>query len=592
MTPAGAEGAPRARRRRRGRWVLGAFTVLLVLVLAAAWLAYRGVQAAVALRGAESTIGQMQDDLAGSDTAAVVGRLPGLEDDAATAHAATADPVWRAASYLPVVGANFGAVATVSAALDDIVLATGPVVDQLAGVANLQSLRAADGRLDLAPLAAAAPALAGAATVATGAAESVAAIDTGDLVEQLAGPVGQVQERLTGVSGQLVGAARATALLPPMLGADAPRTYLLLSLNSAELRSAGGIVGAVAELRVDGGAITLVGQRSTVDFPELAEPVLPLTADEVAVHTDRLGRFVQNTSATPDFPRTAALVTQFWRTTGGGEVDGVIATDPVVAAGLLAATGPVVEPGGRALDAGNVLAELLQASYLRYPDPLDADTFYTGVAAAIVDAVGSGQGDAATLVRELVRAGGEHRIRIWSAHPEEQSSLVETAVGGGFLSGGADDAAGIFLDDQTGGKLGYYLTTTATVEDVQCAAASTAATIRLDLAYAPPADIASYPSYVTGYSGTDLARGSIATNLTAYAPVGGTLGSIRVADGVIGGRLVSEGGRQVQVLTSRLAPGESVTYRFEVRTAAAAATVPVWLTPTLTSGGALTATCG
>ena len=57
------------------------------------------------------------------------------------------------------------------------------------------------------------------------------------------------------VAGALDAGAQVATLLPPMLGADGPRTYLLVSLNSAELRSAGGIVGAFAVLHAEDGAV-------------------------------------------------------------------------------------------------------------------------------------------------------------------------------------------------------------------------------------------------------------------------------------------------------------------------------------------------
>ena len=540
---------------------------------------------------AEQIVGEMRTGLFDAGPAAVISRLPELEAAASQARSATDDPVWWAASRLPSVGPNLAAVATVSVALDDVARDALQNLDKVARLADLQGLRGTDGRIDLEPLVDAAPAVASAAATAREASASVAAVDTSELATQLAGPVERVQSALASVSDTLAGAARFTALLPPMLGADGPRTYLLLSLNSAELRSAGGIVGAVAVLRAEGGAVELLEQRTTVDFRAIPEPILPLTDEERRVHTDRLGRYLQNTVLTPDFPRTAELVTAFWRTNGGGEVDGVIATDPIVVSYLLAATGAVVEPGGRTLDQKNVVAELLHDSYLRLLDPLDTDAFFTGVASTIVNAIGSGEGDARTLLTELRRASGEHRVRVWSARPQEQALLRQTSAGGAFLSGGADDAAGLFFNDGTAGKVDYFLRTDVTVEEMRCEATTTTAIVRLDLTYEPPADIADYPRYVTGSSGTDLPTGWVATNLSVYAPVGGTLGSIRTVDGVIGGLLATEGGRAVEVLTSRLRPGESATYRFEIRTPGPVTELPVWLTPTITSPGLVTASC-
>ena len=163
-----------------------------------------------------------------------------------------------------------------------------PAIAQLGTVLSAQEVRGTDGRIDLKPLVDAAPTLALADATTLHARDAVDAIDTSRLMDRIAGPVVKVQEGLGKASAALDAASQVATLLPPMLGADGPRTYLLLSLNSAELRSAGGIVGAVAVLHAENGSLDLVEQRTTLAFPATAESVLPLTPDELRVHTDRL----------------------------------------------------------------------------------------------------------------------------------------------------------------------------------------------------------------------------------------------------------------------------------------------------------------
>ena len=91
--------------------------------------------------------------------------------------------------------------------------------------------------------------------------------------------------------------------------------------------------------------------------------------------------------------------------------------------------------------------------------------------------------------------------------------------------------------------------------------------MRLDLAYDPPADIAQYPKYVTGYHGDTLPTGWVQTNVTVYSPVGGSIAEKRLDDGLVGGLAATEAGRAVSVLTSRLAPGGRATYQFTLRVA-------------------------
>lgn len=578
---------PRRLTARRVAFAL--LAVLLLLLVVAGWLAFRGYQAGTALLSAQDVVTEVQDDVAAGDTDQLQARLPGLRADLATARTATADPVWRLAENLPWAGANLEAVRVVTVSLDDVVRDALPALQRVDDVLAEREAPDSDGRIDLAPLLAAAPDIVSAAAGAHRAQEAVDAIDTDALVPQLVGPVEQLQVGMRQVAGALDAGAQVATLLPPMLGADGPRSYLLVSLNSAELRSAGGIVGAFAVLHAQDGAVSLTDQRSTIDLKGIDTPILPLTDEELALDTDRLGRWVQDAVITPDFPRSAQLLAARWAQDTGQTVDGVIATDPVGARYVLEATGPVTEPGGSTITAVDLLQVLLRDAYRDIADPAAADTFYAGVAASIFRAVGAGQGDQQGLVTALARAGSEGRIRLWSVHPQEQATLVRTTIGAAFLSGDFPDAVGVFLNDGTAGKLGYYLTTKVTVEDLQCTGPEPTATVRLDLAYDPPDDLSPLPVYVTGPATAARPVGVLSTNVTVYAPVGSPLQDLRLDEGYVGGLVATQSGRDVESVTSLLEPGASETYRVAVPVHDG--TVSVWTTPTLTSPGFVTATC-
>ena len=578
---------PRGRTRRRV--LLAAAAVVVVLVLATAWLAFRVYQAARALQSAQDDLGTVLDVAHSGDLSSVQAALPAVHLDLQTARRAVDDPVWRAAIAVPWAGRQLGAVRTVTVALDDIVTAAGPALDALDTALSAQDAPHTDGRLVLAPLVDALPPIIAAADQVDAASSSIAAIDSAGLTPRLAAPVADLQQRVAAVSGTVESGVHLARLLPGLLGADGPRTYLLVSLNSAELRTQGGIVGAVALLHADDGTIDLVEQRTTTAFVPRDTSILPLTPQEELFQTDRLGRWIQDATMTPDFPRAAQLIAAQWAAAGGEQVDGVIATDPVAAADLLRATGPVTEPSGITLDAGTLISQLLHETYLRLPDATQGDQFYMDVAAAIFHAVGNGQGDRLGVVDALVSAAQAGRVRVWSAHDDEQRELTASTVGAAFLSGAYPDDAGVFLDDGTAGKLDYYLTTTVTVENMVCTGPDPSATVRLDLAYDPPADVADQPRYVTGYPVSALPTGWLATNVTVYTPVGASLGALGLDDGYVSGTSGTEDGRAVQVVTSWLAPGEHVTYRATVPVRNGSLTV--WSTPSLTSDGFRTVGC-
>ncbi len=577
-------------RRLRRRLLVAVLVVLAAVVVAAGWLAFRVYQAGHALLAAQDGVTAMAQRAHDRDLPGVQAALPGVRADLDAARRAVDDPLWRASTALPWAGRQLGAVRTVTIALDQVVTEAGPALDAADTVLAAQHT---GGQLNLGPLLDALPQIQAAAKQVDAASQAVAGIDAAGLTPRLAAPVAALQRQLEQVSGPARSAEQIARLLPSMVGADGPRSYLLVSLNSAELRTGGGIVGAMAVLRADHGSITLVGQRSTAAFPGLATPILPLTPEETAIHTDVLGRWIQNATMTPDFPRTAQLVAARWEATTGQHLDGVIATDAVAAAQLLKATGPVTIAGGVRLQASALLRQMLHDAYLQLPykggDNAAADAVYAEAATAIFHAVADAQGDRLAVVAALSQAAGEGRLRIWSAHDAEERDLITSGVGGAFLTGDTGNAVGVFLDDGTEGKLDYYLTTKVSVEDMTCTGPNPTATVRLDLTYSPPANVASEPVYVTGPRKGGLPTGWLATNISVYTPVGATLGALRLDDGYVSGTAATQDGRAVQVVTSWLPPGGHATYRATVPVHGSSLTV--WSTPTLTSEGMQTVTC-
>ncbi|GIG37965.1 DUF4012 domain-containing protein [Cellulomonas pakistanensis] len=587
----------------RRRVLIAVAVVLAGALVAGGWLAFRVYQAGTALRDLRAAADGARPEVDALDVGALEARLPALQDAAARAAAASDDPVWRLAEHLPLVGDDLTAVAVVSSAADGLVRDAAPGL--LAAVAAVVDGRAEpatnapSGWVDLAALADAAPAAARAADVVDRLRADLAAIDPDGLVGPVAGPVADLRGALDGSAGSLAAVQDVAGVLPGLLGADGPRTYLLLSLNPAELRAQGGIVGAVAVLQAADGAVGLVGQRGTVDLPELAAPSLPLTDAELGLHGERLGRWVQDAALTPDFPRAAELAAAFWEESTGQRADGVLAADPVVVADLLAATGRTVQADGAELGGDTLLRALLRDAYLAYGDPRWGDAFYAQVATAAFAVLRDAAADPATAraaAEVLLHAVDQRRVRLWSADPAEQARLAAGPLGGAFLSGDAPTptgrvggAVGVFLDDATAGKLGYDLAATVTVTMEACGTPDARARVDLALDYRPPADVAAYPAQVLGDGRSGVPPGWLATNVSFWSARDGRVGEVRRDGLVVGGGRATVARRDVAVLTSRLAPGTAETYSVSVP--APGGRVTVWTTPTLTGPGVVTGEC-
>ncbi|MCB7136307.1 DUF4012 domain-containing protein [Cellulosimicrobium marinum] len=596
--PAARPDAPPP-HRRRWRWVGWTLLALVVLLLVAAGLLVRDALAARdALTRATAEVPAAEEAMRAGDVAAAEEILARVQPLTATARESTDGVLWAAAQHLPLVGQDVRAFAASAATVDDLAADVLPSLAQVLGLVEGGQVRMADGGVDLAPLAEAAPLTARAAAAFEEIDARHAAVDRSALHAEVAEPY----DRLVTATDELRPLVRTadtlTALAPPMLGADGARTYLVLALNNAELRAAGGIPGALAVLRVEDGQVTLERQASTADVPPFAAPVLPLDPGDEALYSDRLGRFVQDTTLTPDLPTSAALTAAMWEQTQGEVVDGVVTADPVALSYLLEATGPV-DVGGVTVDAQGVVDVLLSQVYADLDPGAETDAFFAGVASSVLAAFLDGGADPATAADALARAAAEHRIGLWSAHPEEQARLAGTVVAGDLdTAPQAARSVGVFFNDATGGKMSYYLDTDVRLTGSACSDAGRVDTYTVDLASTAPADAATaLPWYVTGGGISGVEPGRVRTLVALYPPRGAAVGTVRL-DGVGTGALSADvAGRRVASLPVELAPGQSSTVTFTITTwhgaddahdGLSVETVDLWTTPTATRPGLTT----
>jgi hypothetical protein len=571
----------RGRKRKHTRILLLSIGSLLVLiVMISGWLAYRAQQIRTSLDDAMSVMSELQVSLTERDTAR--GRL--LVDDlrrhTAEARTAGTDPLWRAAALMPIIGPNFSAVTEVTVSADDVVSrAVAPILDSFESL-DWASLTPADGRIDLTHLQDVAPTLSSAATTVQLSYERLADIDRSRLLPQVSSPLEQALGTMDEARTALNGAASAAEVLPPMLGADGPRTYLVLIQNSAEIRATGGISGAFALVRTNDGAIELVGQGSPGELGEFIPP-LDVNAEQAQIYSPRIGRFFQSANLTPDFPTVARTTKQMYETRNPGTtIDGVMALDPVVLANILQVTGPIdlgdfEDPAiGRlvaqvglptSLTAENVVQTLLSDTYARIEKPSLQDAYFASVASRIFSALADGQGESAALVEALTRSSEEDRLFAWSNTSKEQDVIVGTPLGGavtGASKGGA--AFDVYFNDGTGAKMDYYVTRTVQVLQPCSGDADPTYTVRVTLTNTAPTDAAvSLPEYVTGAGAFGVPPGEVRTNVVSYGPAQSALGGA-VVDGTavpVGSFL--HGTRPVGVVTAQLAPGETSTIEYQ-----------------------------
>ncbi|MDQ1494146.1 MAG: hypothetical protein QOG69_629 [Actinomycetota bacterium] len=569
-----AEGIePSARHRRSGRGrrrarlaVRIGLATFVVVAAVGGWLVMRGLQAKRHLLAAASEVSQLQDRAKAGDVAEQQAALASLQADASAARSETSDPVWRAVGAIPWLGHNNRAIAVVASSVDELATQALPALVSASASVDLQRLAPHNGHLDLAALQRVAAPVTSADAAVQQVRDRVAGLSLAGLLPPVRSAVLQLRTGLESAARTTATAARAVTLVPPMLGADGPRTYAFLFLNNAELRASGGIPGSWAIVRADHGTIQIVNQGSASDVNKRIKGVA-VPADVSAVYTGRAGSFFQDVTLTPNFAVTAALAKAMLEQAYGVRIDGVIATDPVALAGLLHATGPVALPLGQSLTAANAVPLLLSGIYRDVPDPAQQDFFFAVAAKSVFDALSSGQGDAHGTLASLAAAAGQGRLSVWSDRPDEERELSGTPLAGALPSVDAPGrpTIGVFLNDGTAAKLDYYLREKVTVSRTACATDRAGYDVQIELTSTVPDPKASpLPAYVLGDGGKGLAAGTMRTQVYVYAPTGGAVASAtsRGKPTTLGAGV--ESGRAVGIVTVDLAPGQTVALDFAV----------------------------
>ena len=504
---------------------------------------------------------QLKAAIAAGDLDAAKPLARSIAHNADSAHDLTSDPVWHAFGALPWVGPNFSAVSDIAEIADDVSSdALTPLLDVAADF-DLASLGFTGGSIDLAPFAEIAGPLGTAETALTAAQQQARRIDADATLPPLADAIRTMRSSVTEaatVVGSLHGAA---VLLPTMLGGEGPRTYVLAMQNNAELRSSGGIIGAIALLHAENGRITLQTQASTRDFPPL-DTALPLSDSTTALFEDRPGRYLQNITSIPDFREAGAAIATRWQGRFGGTVDGVVAVDAVVAKHLLAATGDLTF-GPFTASSDNVTDILLSQIYAAVPDPAVQDEIFAQAAGALFGAALSGA-EPRALLGALADSAAEGRIRIWSAHEDEEAVLADSDLGGTIPADTGDATyVGVLITATTGGKMDYYTRASLSTSVGTCQGQPTTQ-VRVTWTNTAPADAAtSLPTYVTADGFYGVPAGTVRTLIAVYGPEGATPSHIDRDGAEEGVQTAMIGDRSAVQHEVSLAPGESTTITVE-----------------------------
>lgn len=497
------------------------------------WVGVRALLAKQELETAQTLLSQLQVQATGFDIDGAKGTLKEITAHSDAAVSLTNDPGWWLFSLIPVVGQNFSAVHDLAAAAQSTITDVAvPLVGVLA-VVDPASLAPKDGAIDLQPFVDAIPAVADANEGAQAAIATVARIDVSTSLGPVVAAKEKVSKLLDEIAPLLETANRVLPMLPPALGSEGPRTYVIMFENNAEARALGGTALSFALMDVDQGKISL---RQTIaaglqNFTDHAESVVPVPDGAIEVYPgNAYGKFIANVTLRPDFQTAAEMTQEMWRLQFGYTVDGIISIDPVALSYILKATDPIALSSGDTLTSESLVPLLLNGIYQRYnsgdvnADNLQQDAIYGEAVGATFARLTSGALNPTIMFAAITQSVNERRIMLWSSHEEEQAEIVELGVQGALpKSDDKVDRVGVYFQDNVGSKMNYYLQQTVHLAEGACRADGRANyRVIVELGNGiQPADVPTLsPSVLGAYKAESLEPGVQRMIVMLYAPPG------------------------------------------------------------------------
>ena len=553
--------------------------VLLVLLAVAGIAAVVGKQVYDDAMAAKSSLEKAMPLAAKAADQVIAGDSQGAKATAAELDGLTADAkkqtsgdLWRSIEWVPVAGPNLHAVRTAAAVTDDLVRDALTPATSL----SLDALKPTNGAIDIASITAMQDVVAQASTAVSAAATRLDTIQHDALIPQVSGALDKLTGSVDELEPMLKPAAEILGVLPEALGAEKPRNYLVLFQNNAESRGTGGNPAALVMIKVDKGRISIEQQASSSDFDNgRRRPVTELNPETAALYGDKIGRYMQDSTLSPDFTETAGIMRAWWAEEFGTPIDAVVSFDPVALSYLLGATGPVevpnepVDVGGYevrvltkplTLTEKNAVPFLLNGIYSEYPIPERQDAVFAASAQAVFDGLTSGMAEPKALLAALTKAVDEGRLMYQPATESEAELVGESRLAGKLPADNATSTmVGAYVNDTTEGKLDYYMQLDLAASSTQCTAPDApvfgvTATLTNTLTPEEASNLARYIAPARFFK-----KGDVATDLVLYGPVGAKSATVTVDGQPAKATVKQHLGRPAVLVNIQNAPGQKHT---------------------------------
>lgn len=566
----GSRGGGSGRGKKVGIAVGVLLAVLLVVGGTCGVLLYRS---AMSVRDrASATMAQVdvvKEALKTGDTETLDTAVGDIREQVAAINAEVHTPLWGLATLVPVVGEDITSVQKLgdaAAALVDDALV--PIADSVSGV-GLSSLFS-DGTVNVELLQTLSDTLSDSMPTIQSSVDTIATLPEAH-IPQLAEVLDRVQGPAAEMQGLVSNAEPILKLLPQIFGADGERTYLVIAQNNAEVRSTGGFPGSWGSITIDNGVISMGDFTTIVGDDNFNVEISDVERNHIGWNLDTDAGPV---TFVPDFPRVAELSRQYWEQAGYGEVDGVIAIDPIFLQRLLALTGGFETPDGVTVDGSNASKVLLSDVYWRFGnDGTAQDEYFSMVAGLAFEHIMGNLGNVGLtdLFDTLSTSAEDGRLNVWMENEDEQALVEDFGASGALGSDPTKPELGVYLDDSTWSKIAWYLSSYTEIgEGVVNDDGSTTYTVTTTVKNTiTEEEAAAAPRYVTGYnSKLKNDASTMVEYIYFFAPAGGSISEIsHETDAYVDRYVEAEAyGHQMHYTYVCMDAGESVTFTYQVTT--------------------------
>lgn len=342
----------------------------------------------------------------------------------------------RMLRVVPIVGQNLTAVS-------DIVDASLPVLAAGSDLSEaLEPLRDGgliqEGRIDASKIAALAEPAGKQVESLSALLERARDARSGWLMPPLWGAIDELMERSASLLDGATSLERFVAVSDDMIGHSAPRIYLVLLLNNAELRGAGGILAGVGTIRLNDGKIRIGRFRSVHELQTHPYEEVPAPEDYARRYSTYKANTTLwlNTSFSPDVPDVGLVAARLYELTTGVATDGAVVLDPRGIASLLPPEAQVEIPGRvGSLSADEVAPFIYSDAYSLYRNQVARRNAILALGkSAFAAALGADFGGTKGLDRIGSAVAGGH-IRLASFAAPEEEVLRQAGVAGELDAG-------------------------------------------------------------------------------------------------------------------------------------------------------------